>query len=85
MRVKLVVAWFDLWIGAYWDQAQRRLFILPIPCVGVAIQFKPKVRACPSCDGQGGWKDDFDENGNSSSTFRAVECPECCGLGTTNA
>jgi hypothetical protein len=40
--VNLIFAWYDLWIGAYWDKKQRRLYILPIPCVGVVIQFKPK-------------------------------------------
>jgi len=38
--VRLVFAWYDLWIGAYWDRKQHRLFILPFPCIGIVIQFK---------------------------------------------
>jgi hypothetical protein len=40
MKLKLVIAWYDLWIGAYWDREGRRLYLLPIPCVGVVIQFE---------------------------------------------
>lgn len=40
--VKLLLAWYDLWVGAYWDRAKRRLYILPLPCVGVVISFPPK-------------------------------------------
>ena len=32
-------AWYDLWIGAFWDRKSRKLYILPLPCVGVVIQF----------------------------------------------
>lgn len=39
MRIRPLVAWYDLWIGAYWDRARRRLYVLPIPCVGVVIEF----------------------------------------------
>lgn len=36
-RVELVVAWYDCWIGIYVDRKQRRVYILPIPCVGLCI------------------------------------------------
>lgn len=39
MKVRLFVAWFDLWVGAYWDKKSRRLYILPIPCVGIMLDF----------------------------------------------
>ncbi len=40
-RIKLIVAWFDIWIGAYWNSQKRFLYILPIPCIGVRIRFPP--------------------------------------------
>jgi hypothetical protein len=40
MRIRPLFAWYDLWIGAFWDRTRRRLYILPLPCVGVVIQFK---------------------------------------------
>lgn len=38
-RIGFVFAWYDLWIGLYWSKAKRRLYILPIPCVGIYIDF----------------------------------------------
>lgn len=39
MKVKLIFAWYDLWIGAYYDRKNKMLYILPVPCLGVVIQF----------------------------------------------
>lgn len=41
----LIVAWYDLWVGAYIDWSSdrppghrlQRLYILPIPCIGFVI------------------------------------------------
>jgi hypothetical protein len=40
MKIKLVFAWYDLWIGAYWDRRNRRLYVLPLPTIGIVIQFR---------------------------------------------
>lgn len=40
-RFKLYFAWYDLWIGAYYDRDKRRLYI-GVPLVGVVIQFGAK-------------------------------------------
>jgi hypothetical protein len=40
VSIRPLFAWYDLWIGAYWDRQNRRLYVLPLPCVGVVIQFK---------------------------------------------
>jgi len=39
MKISLVVAWYDLWIGVFWDRFKRKLYILPMPCIGIAIEF----------------------------------------------
>jgi len=39
MRIRPVLAWYDLWIGAYWDRERRRLYLLPLPCLGVVLDF----------------------------------------------
>lgn len=42
MTIKPLFAWYDLWVGAFWDRKQRKLYILPLPMVGVVITFNPQ-------------------------------------------
>ena len=44
MTLELIFAWYDLWVGAYWDRTHRRLYVLPVPCVGFVIQFARSTR-----------------------------------------
>jgi hypothetical protein len=60
MTVRPLFAWYDLWIGAYWDRAGRKLYVLPLPCLGFVISFGPRkptwkerLFARPYCDHQG--------------------------------
>lgn len=46
MRLRFVLAWYDLWVGAYWNRKARTLYVLPLPCIGFAIEFPP----CEWCD-----------------------------------
>lgn len=39
MKIRFVFAWYDLWVGAYWDRRSRTLYMLPVPMVGIAICF----------------------------------------------
>lgn len=32
-----IFAWYDLWIGAYFDRVNRRLYIFPVPCFGIVV------------------------------------------------
>ena len=38
-KVSLVCAWYDLWIGVFIDRAKRRLYVLPLPCLGFVIEW----------------------------------------------
>jgi hypothetical protein len=40
VTIKPLFAWYDLWVGAFYDRKTRKLYILPLPCIGVVIQFK---------------------------------------------
>ena len=42
MRIKPLFAWYDLWVGAFWDAKGRKLYVLPIPMLGLVIEFGPK-------------------------------------------
>lgn len=50
MKVELLFAWYDLWVGLYWDRKSRTLYALPIPMFGLKISFAPaSPNACDTC------------------------------------
>ncbi len=50
-RMRLVAKWFDLWIGVFIDPAKLRVYVLPLPCLGISIQFASRIRCShPDCD-----------------------------------
>lgn len=51
MQVKFFFAWYDFWIGAFYDQSKQILYLCPLPCCVVKIQ-KKSVRRCPVCQGE---------------------------------
>ena len=36
--IVVVLAWYDLWIGIFFDRNNRRIYILPFPCIGFYVQ-----------------------------------------------
>lgn len=45
MTVKPIFAWFDFWVGLFWDSGNRRLYVFPVPMLGIVIQITPKAEA----------------------------------------
>jgi hypothetical protein len=39
ITIRPIFAWYDLWVGAFWDGTKRRLYLFPIPCLGIVVQF----------------------------------------------
>lgn len=39
MKVQLIFAWYDLWVGVFWDRKNRWLYIFLLPTVGVILKF----------------------------------------------
>lgn len=37
MSVKPIFAWYDLWIGVFIDRPKRRVYIFPVPCLGIVV------------------------------------------------
>jgi len=45
MSIDFVLAWYDLWIGVFWDRREKSLYILPLPCIGLKITFARREKA----------------------------------------
>lgn len=39
MRARPVFAWYDLWVGIFIDRPRRRLYIFPVPMLGLRIDW----------------------------------------------
>jgi hypothetical protein len=33
-RIEPVIDWCDFWVGVYVDREKRRVYVLPLPCLG---------------------------------------------------
>jgi len=41
MKIRPIFAWYDLWIGVFIDAPKRRIYVFPIPMIGIVFE-------CPS-------------------------------------
>lgn len=41
MKIRPIFAWYDAWVGAYWDRNKRRLYVFPLPFIGIVLEFQP--------------------------------------------
>lgn len=39
MKIKPMFAWYDFWVGWFYDKVKRSLYIFPIPMFGIKIEF----------------------------------------------
>lgn len=39
MKIQLIFAWYDLWIGLFWNKDKNWLYILPFPTIGIILKF----------------------------------------------
>ena len=40
-RLYLILAWFDVWVGLYYNQQKKKLYIM-VPFIGIFIDLKTK-------------------------------------------
>jgi hypothetical protein len=39
VTVRPIFAWYDLWIGVFIDRAKRRVYVFPLPCLGLVVEW----------------------------------------------
>lgn len=39
MKIKPIFAWYDLWVGAFYDRTKRRLYVFPLPMLGFYLEW----------------------------------------------
>lgn len=39
MKIRPIFKWFDMWIGVFVDTRKRRIYFLPLPCVGIIVEY----------------------------------------------
>ncbi|MDF2615402.1 MAG: hypothetical protein K0Q47_57 [Sedimentibacter sp.] len=40
MKIKPMFAWYDFWIGLFYDKNKKILYVFPIPMFGIKIEFR---------------------------------------------
>jgi hypothetical protein len=40
MKISCIFAWYDLWIGLFYDYKKKRLFFFPVPMFGICLETK---------------------------------------------
>lgn len=40
-QVCLILAWYDFWIGSYYDRKLHRVYMFPVPMLGICVDFDP--------------------------------------------
>lgn len=42
MKLKLIFAWYDFWVGFFYDLKKSVLYIFPFPMIGLKVFIVPK-------------------------------------------
>jgi len=40
LKIKLFFAWYDFWVGFYWDANKKILYFCPIPMLVISFALK---------------------------------------------
>ncbi len=39
MKVRIFFAWYDLWVGAYYNRIAKALYICPVPMICIRLSW----------------------------------------------
>lgn len=86
--ISVAFKWYDLWIGAYWDRHENRLYLCPLPCLVIRLTFGIQVvedlieKACDRAarDPFSAWSDQNCDKAlaiNGPEGVSILNCPDC--------
>jgi hypothetical protein len=52
MKIRPMFAWYDLWVGAFWDTRKRALYLFPVPMFGIRVEFGAPAKKEGDRDGK---------------------------------
>jgi hypothetical protein len=39
VKIRPIFAWYDLWVGVFIDRGKKRVYIFPLPCLGLVVSW----------------------------------------------
>lgn len=71
LKVKVIVAWYDVWIGFYFDRSRKTLYFFPVPFIGLKIHYHKSKRVPVN----------FRRKKYPKATWKfPYQCPFCYGI-----
>jgi len=73
MKIRFFFAWFDLWVGAYYDRKLQVLYVCLLPCC--VIRLETSKVFCSSCK-----RKNCDSEQDRCRGCGKIVCVSCCNL-----
>jgi hypothetical protein len=40
MRIKFIFAWYDFWVGFFFDIEKKKVYFFPVPMLGILFELR---------------------------------------------
>ncbi|MEN0064945.1 MAG: hypothetical protein AAGA48_22560 [Myxococcota bacterium] len=83
LRIRAFFAWYDMWVGAYIDRVNRRIYVCPLPCCVFVFERRSVLDQLPLVHGRCEFAPSYTACGRPRGRCevaverRLVTCPAC--------